>query len=338
MRHFSSICGFWLLALVAVCTSAQAQQEKKAMRSALRISVIVRVVSGSPAPAGINVRLEAEPGGLIDQQTTDSTGKVTFLPKAFTTYAVTIHERGYRDVSRPVDLSRSPTAGVSITLVPVPDQDEVTAPTGEKGDLVSAADLSVPAAAKKEFEAGQKLLQDKHDVRGSIGHFRKATKLYSRFTQAYVMLGLAYLQDEKLKESQAALEQAVQLDPKSGAGFLTLGACLNQQKDYAGAEKALNRGLELEPESPEGQYELAKNYWSQHRWQEAEPHAFKAETLAPKIAGVHVVMGNILLQKRDNAGALKEFNEYLRLDPKGSMSDAVRAMVSKLEKAQAATH
>jgi len=51
-----------------------------------------------------------------------------------------------------------------------------------------------------------------------------------------------------------------------------------------------------------------------------------------------VVIGNILLQKRDNAGALKEFNEYLRLDPKGSMSDAVRAMVTKLEKAQAATN
>jgi Tfp pilus assembly protein PilF len=307
------------------------------MRSALRVSVIVRVVSGSPAPAGINVRLEADPGGLIDQQTTDSTGKVTFLPKAFTTYAVTIHERGYRDVSRPVDLSRSPTAGVSITLVPVPDQDEVTAPIGEKGDLVSAADLSVPAPAKKEFDAGQKLLQDKHDVQGSIGHFRKAIELYSSFTQAYVMLGLAYLQDQELKESQAALEQAVHLDPKSGAGYLTLGACLNQQKDYTGAEKALNRGLELEPESPEGQYELAKNYWAQRRWQEAEPHALKAETLAPNNAGVHVVMGNILLQKRDNAGAIKEFNEYLRLDPKGSMSDAVRAMVSKLEKAQAAT-
>jgi len=33
------------------------------------------------------------------------------------------------------------------------------------------------------------------------------------------MLGLVYLQDQKLKESQAALEQAVQLDPKSSAGY-----------------------------------------------------------------------------------------------------------------------
>src|SRR5258708_34891014 len=97
----------------------------------------------------------------------------------------------------------------------------------------------------KEFDAGRKLLQEKHDVPGSIGHFRKATELYSGFTQAYVMLGLAYLQDQKLEESRAALEQAVQLDPKSSAGYLALGGCLNQQQDYAREEKALLTGLRL---------------------------------------------------------------------------------------------
>ena len=91
--------------------------------------------------------------------------------------------------------------------------------------------------------------------------------------------------------------------------------------------------LDLEPESPEGHYEIAKAYWAQHRWQEAEPHARKAEALQPQVPGIHVLMGNILLQRRDSPGAIKEFNEYLRLDPQGSMSGPVRTMVSKLEKA-----
>ena len=304
------------------------------MRSALKITVFVRSASGSPAPVGINVRLEADPGGLVDQQMTDSTGKVTFAPKSFTTYAVTIHELGYRDVLQRVDLSNSPTAAVSVTLVPIADHDaSKSPPRGETETVISAVDLSIPGPAIKEFDAGRKLLQEKHDVPGSIGHFRKATELYSSFTQAYVMLGIAYLQDQKLKESQTALERAVQLDPKSSAGYLTLGACLNQQKDYVAAEKALLTGLGLKPESPEGNYEVAKTYWAQHRWQEAMPHAEKAEELQPQVPGVHVLMGNILLQKRDNAGALKEFSEYLRLDPQGSMSGPVRAMVSKLERA-----
>ena len=330
------ICEFTFFAFLAACPGAIGQHVSGSRVSSLKITVFVRAASGSPAPVGINVRLEADPGGLVDQQMTDSTGKVTFAPKSFTMYAVTIHELGYRDVRQPVDLSHEPTAAVSVTLVPLAGQDaSKSPPRGEADRAISVVDLNIPGPAMKEFDAGRKLLQEK-DVPGSIGHFRKATELYSGFTEAYVMLGLAYLQGQRLKESQAALEQAVQLDPKSSAGYLTLGACLNQQKDYAGAEKALLTGLGLEPESPEGHYELAKTYWAQRRWQEAVPHAETAEELQPQVPGVHVLMGNILLQKRDTPGALKEFNEYLRLDPQGSMSGSVRAMVSKLEKASSA--
>jgi cytochrome c-type biogenesis protein CcmH/NrfG len=334
MKQLWSSAIFLLFIFLSCSTDLSAQSDRTPLRTALRISVFVRLASGSPAPVGINVRLEAEPGGLVDQQMTDSSGKVTFIPKNFTTYAVTIHEAGYRDAVGRVDLTMTPTAAVSLTLVPLAKDDAAKPVNGENvADPVSAASLSIPEPARKEFAAGRKLLETKHDPSGSIPHFRKAIQLYEGFSQAHVMLGLAYLQDQRLKEAQTALERAVQLDPKSAAGHLTLGACLNQQKNYVGAEKALLAGLELEPESPEGHYELAKNYWAQRRWQEADPHVRKAEELKPQVPGVHVLMGNILLQKRDNPGALREFNEYLRLDPKGSMSETVRAMVVKLESA-----
>src|SRR5260370_16889129 len=96
-------------------------------------------------------------------------------------------------------------------------------PGGEGERATGGVDLNIPNPAMKEFDAGRKLLQEKHDVPGSIGHFRKATQLYSGFTQAYVILGLAYLQDQKLKESQAALEQARQPDPKSHDQYLNVG-------------------------------------------------------------------------------------------------------------------
>jgi Flp pilus assembly protein TadD len=333
MKRMRSTLSIFLLVLVNSAQSRSAQSDKTPLRTALRISVFVRLPSGSPAPVGINVRLEAEPGGLVDEQMTDSAGRVTFVPKNFTRYAVIVNERGYREAVGRADLTVTPSAAVSLTLVPVAKEGQAEPPSEDLNDAVSAANLAIPAPAKKEFAAGQKLLEMNHNPSGSIAHFRKAIQLYDSFTQAYVMLGLAYLQDQKLADSRSALERAIQLDPKSGAGYLTLGACLNQQKDYRGAEKALLTGLELEPESPEGHYELAKTYWALRRWQEAMPHAEKAEELQPQVPGVHVLMGNILLQKRDNPGALKEFSEYLRLDPQGSMSGPVRAMISKLEKA-----
>jgi hypothetical protein len=49
------------------------------------------------------------------------------------------------------------------------------------------------------------------------------------------------------------------------------------------------------------------------------------------MAPVHVLLGNIALRKRDTPGALKEFQEYLRLDPKGPMAEDTQAMVKKIQ-------
>jgi hypothetical protein len=44
-------------------------------------------------------------------------------------------------------------------------------------------------------------------------------------------------------------------------------------------------------------------------------------------------MGNIALRKHDSELALKEFKEYLRLDPQGPMAAGARQMADKLEQA-----
>ena len=112
--------------------------------------------------------------------------------------------------------------------------------------------------------------------------------------------------------------------------WFTLGMLQNREKDYAGAEKNLLHGLQLEEGSPEGHYELAKTYWAMGRWEDAEPHARKAAALQPAIPPAHVLLGNIALRKNDMPGALKEFQEYLTLDPKGPMAEGAQAMVRKI--------
>ena len=320
-----------LFLLSIVLPAAPCQEQRGPMRAAFRILVFVRNPDNSTAPAGVDVRLEVDGGGLVDAQPTDSSGKVIFHPTINTGYTIVVHQPGYADATAHVDLTMTPTASANLQLKPLPGQAGATA-TGVQGGTISAQQLGVPENARKEFEAGQKLLEEKQDAAGSIGHFRKAIKEYENFPQAYTLLGLAYLQDQKLGDSKASLERAIQLDPKSGPAYIALGGCLNQMKDYPGAETALLKGLEILPDSPEGNYALGKTYWAQRRWQQAEPYAVKAVKLQPDVPGVHVLMGNIFLQKQDAAGALKEFNEYLKLDPHGPMSDAVRGMVAKLEK------
>jgi len=115
---------------------------------------------------------------------------------------------------------------------------------------------------------------------------------------------------------------------------MALGAMYNQQKRYDEAEKALTHGLQLNPDVAQGQYEISKTYWATGKWQDAEPHAQKAAELNPSMAPVHVLLGNIALRKQDSLDALKEFKEYLRLDPNGPMAGGVAQMIQKIEASQ----
>jgi tetratricopeptide (TPR) repeat protein len=156
-------------------------------------------------------------------------------------------------------------------------------------------------------------------------------KLYDSYPQAYRMLGEAYLEQQDWPKAEAALKKSVELDPKLAASYVDLGAIANQQHNYPAAEESLKKGLELSPDASAGKYELAKTYWATGRWQDAEPLARDTVKAQPDLASAHVLLANILLKKRDAAGALHEYEEYLRLEPNGSMAPQVRGVVEKIK-------
>lgn len=297
------------------------------------IQVQVRYPGGARAREGAMVTLESEKSGLVGQTQTDTMGKASFHVSTMDVFVVTVKEPGYDTFSQRVDLTMTPNAYVMADLKPRPGS-EASAAAAPAG--TTPAELaSVPENARKEYEEGQKLAQEKHDSSGSIKHFKKAIDLYKDFPQAYLMLGLAYLDQKKYPDAQSALEKSVKLAPDSAAAYFALGAAQNQQKNFADAEKTLTKGLQLSPDTIEGHYELGKALYSQGKWQEAEPHITKVTTTKPDMAAAHVLMGNILLHKNDPQDAVKEFQEYLKLDPNGPMAEPTKAAVEKLEKRMA---
>jgi tetratricopeptide (TPR) repeat protein len=177
-------------------------------------------------------------------------------------------------------------------------------------------------------------VNEKHDADGGIKHYRRAIQLYDKYSDAYLALGLLYLDLQKFEDAQGALKAANEINPNAPGAYMALGTMYNVQKKYDEAEKALTRGLQLKPDVPQGQYELSKTYWAMGKWQDAEPHAQKAATLDASMAPVHVLLGNIALRKQDTLDALKEFKEYLRLDPNGPMAGGVTQMIQKIEASQ----
>jgi tetratricopeptide (TPR) repeat protein len=299
------------------------------------IDVQVRYADGRPAPRGIHIRLEsAEGGSEADLETIDG-GKCQFRQSTSGVFMVRISEGAYKEVSARVELISSPRAFVTLDLVPLKKEENsqvISVPPAGSDDSVSVKSLAIPEQARQEFDKGEEALKA-NQPEESAKHFEKATKLYGNYPEAYRMLGEAYLQSHDLKNAESALKKSVELEPKIAATYVDLGAVQNQLKNYSGAETSLKQGLELSPDAAAAKYELAKTYWALGRWQDAAPFAQDAVTALPTLASARVLLGNILLKQRNAAGALEQYQEYLRLEPNGSMAPAVQDLVGKIQKA-----
>jgi tetratricopeptide (TPR) repeat protein len=291
----------------------------------------VLLENGHPADHVV-VRLRSDKIVYESELTTDPEGKFNFDALTPSTYHLTIEGQGFQTYEKFIDISMSKMSYEQITLhLARPPKKENAVPPEGPGSTIDARDESIPADARKELEAGQKLLTEKQDAEGGIKHLRKAIQIYSAYAQAYLLLGLTYLELGKLEDSRVALEKANELNPTAPGGYFGLGTLYNQKKKYEDAERILNHGLELKPDVADGQYQLARALWGQGRWQEAEPHAHKAAELAPQVAPPHILLGDIALRNKDITTARVEFSEYLRLDPKGPMAAGAAEMLKKLD-------
>jgi Tfp pilus assembly protein PilF len=316
---------------VAFPSSAPAQSGAK---FGLEIDVQLRMANGHPGPRGIHVVLDSAEGGSEGDCQTSEGGKCELRPTSAGVYTVRLREPGYKEVSVRVELTSITRQFVTLELKPANGPAQPTSTDAPSGSVVSTAELNMPPKAKAELLKGQKALQERK-IGESISHLRKSASLYDAAPETHLLLGSAYLEQKSWKDAQAAFERALQLDPKLSDAYLELGAVFNQTADYPKAEAALKHGLELSPDAAGGHYELAKTYWAMGKWRDAAPHAKTAVNALPGLAPPHVLYGNVLLRQNDPQSALREYQEYLRLEPNGPMAAGAREMIAKIQKATA---
>jgi len=292
---------------------------------------LVQFANHQPADHVI-VRLRSDKIAFQTEAQTDIQGKFAFDGLYPTTYHLTIEGQGFRPYDSLVDISMSKMSYEQITLLLSKEPEAKAVPSEGPSASLNARIAQIPPQARKEFDAGKQQMQA-HDDAASAQHFQKAIALYPQYAEAYQLLGVVHMEDGKLQEAEPELQKAAEIEPHMSTAQFALGVCRNEMGKYPDAEAALLRGLELDPESPEGHYELGKTYWALGRWQDAAPHARKAVNLKPDMAEAHVLEGDIALRKHDAQGALKEYKEALRLDPKGAMAASTQQMVDKIEQA-----
>jgi tetratricopeptide (TPR) repeat protein len=239
-----------------------------------------------------------------------------------------------------VDLQTSSSGFVMLQLSRDNSHPVTTASTA------GSIDANVPAAAQKEFDKGVATLGEgsKPKTIEAVKHFEKALSLYPQFVAASLKLGTAYMDLEEWDKAEKTLLTTIDLDPKAANALFALGEVYLQKNKNQEAEQALVKGLALEDRSFLGHLNLARVYWERVRNNKdlvaAKPTLEKsynevnrALQLNLNLAGAHLLKGNLLLRVGRTTDALTEFDEYLRLEPKGELANETRALVDKIKTA-----
>lgn len=321
----------WLLGL-AVCVISACPMLAQEIAGQVRYTT-----SGQ---AAFNVLVRCEGTGFSGDVLTDRSGNFSFRVTPGS-YNISIHLPGFRDERQ------------SVTLVDYNAREyflfrlkETEIPAKSTTLTAAAIDPNVPAEARKEFEKAEAAVATgkKDQLEAAVNHFEKALSLYPKFVQAQLGLGTAYMDLQQFDKAEQALKRTVELDSRAANAMFALGEIYLRENKYEDAEKVLLQGLQIEGRSFQGHLALARLYWDMASKTKDETQAKpllekaynrvnEALKLKPDLAQAHIVKGNLLLRVRRVADAQREFEEYLRLEPKGPLAEQTQVTVEKIKKA-----
>ena len=324
-RSLLFVTAFGLLLISATNSAfAQSDMDPSLPGSSFEITGQVTAPDGRTLMQFVSVRLE-KGGSLFDQRTTDSTGRFRFSRLTSGNYFISASAPGFKTAPQQVDITRS-IPRVHLLLQLVPEGETFRAPPSP----IAVVDANVPEKARTEFEKGRKALADKK-VEEAILHLERALTLHRNYQEAQLFLAMAYMDQENWVKASQTLHRALEINPKAVTAMVRLGEVYRRQKEYEEGEKVLKAALELDDKSWLGHYTLGRIYWEKKDLINAGKQVALTLQLEPGFADARLLAGNIFVRAHLPENAIIEYEEYLRLDPKGQFAGEIRELVQKLK-------
>jgi Flp pilus assembly protein TadD len=189
--------------------------------------------------------------------------------------------------------------------------------------LVTVAELSIPAKARKEFDRALDSLR-KQDVKHALEQLNKAVSIYPAFPGAYNNLGVVYARLGDPTCEREALEKAIALNDHFVLAYLNWARMSLANSDFSAAEAALTKVLNLDSSDPTAMVLLAYSQFVQGHYEEAVAISGRAHSLEKPHAFAHRVAARVFEQERHWDRAVVELKTFLQEDPNGPLSDSVR--------------
>ena len=184
------------------------------------------------------------------------------------------------------------------------------------GSTVSFNTLAAPEKARKAYrEADLELKQQQGDVQKAIRHLEKAIELYPEFAAAWYLLGRCHHALRDRETAREHFQKAAAADPKYLRPYMFLAMMAVRDESWEEAARNCDHVIGLNPHIMRAQYFSAVANLQLGRLDRALKSITAVRESGSKryVAGSYYVHGAILAQKRDFAGAAREFRNFIAL-------------------------
>jgi len=200
-----------------------------------------------------------------------------------------------------------------------------------EGVSVSAAQLNIPADAKKEYENGEASAAKRKWPRAEE-HFKAALALYPQYAMAWSELGQALMEQDRLDDARGALEKALLADASYGKAMVQLAAVSGLQNRWDDERRNSEEAIRLNPaEFPAAYYYQAEATYHIGKLEDAERFTRRALQLDPGITCPEslVLLGQIFEKQGNPKDAAIEYRNYLKIAPKGTRASEAKEKLAQ---------
>jgi len=297
------------------------------------VEILVHVTFEDDRAAGNQIRVELRNDSEVPvgETFTNSEGRASFHISIAGQYRVSASGTPIQGTTsesvRVEDMDKSKT--VFLRVKPRSDVSSGTTKSNAP-PVTSAAELRVPADAKKAFHKGMEAWEH-NDFPKAAEQFEKAVSLYPEYDTAFNNLGVMYYQMNQAEKARAAFERSVALNDRNADADRNLARILIHDGNFSRAEELLKKSLAIEPLNPVTLTLMCVAEVQTGDDDGALNTAHKVHQLPHEgYAVVHYVAGQALERKGQPEGAYAEYQTYLRESPNGAEAAQVRNALTRL--------
>jgi len=306
-----------ILALVARAPMAVAQNSYVGKDDG-KISGTVLLEGNNRPATQVAVKLKSHVAGIFRSVLTDFEGHFEVRGLPASTYEIVVEEPGYEPAETTAEFDGS-SSKLELHLKACS-----VSPAQRDRYTVSARELRIPGKARGEYQKGLSSLA-KNQLSDSLNHFKKASQAFPEYYEAYYHVGLVETSMGKLEEAGQAFQKAIDVSGGRYAwGEIGLGYLFYLEGRTEEAVSIIRRGVELDGNLPDGHFILGIALLRMNRLDEAEKCAREALLRNPNFARAYLLLADTYGHRHEYLEQLQGLDAYLKLEPHGEESGAVR--------------